>query len=367
MRAEEVESAVAELRGGAQDFGVPVAVRLAASLMNCPGSLLVHSYGDQAHVLLAHGIDRRLLQPTYPRNPFDITYPPGRVLFGDELKHEPHFREHPLMQGADGWKYFLGIPLSLPLTDSVISLWVGDPRNGAQHPTDITPFTTVALMIADMIQTAVELIARHSQESKPFAGVAEERAPPPVAPRMLSRPDDPAAVSGFLFDTLIPQRRLKQRGAISYHTVMRWRSAVKPCQIAALRSLKRYDPDAVVERGAGFLVAAARDLFGDRLVTRVTNVPCGNSGPDCLAYRLARRVADRMDVPYIAAFEPLPVKGTSHPRRNASRPPMRLRDAPDEATLLIDDVATSGAHIEEAVDLLRERARGVFPIALTGE
>ena len=367
MRAEEVERAIAQLRGGAQDFGIPVAVRFAASLMNCPGSLLVHSYGDKAHVLVAHGIDRRLLRPSYPRNPFDIAYPPGRVLFGDELKHEPHFRNHPLMQGADGWKYFLGIPLSLPLTDSVISLWVGDPRVGATHPSDIAPFTTVALMIADMIQTAIELIERYPQGASPVVGVAEERTPLPVAPRMLSRPDDSAAVSAFLFDTLVPQRRIKQRGAISYHTVLRWRAAVKPWQISALRSLKRYDPDAVVERGAAMLVNTALDLFGERLVARVTNVPCGNSGPDCLAYRLARRVAQLMDVPYIDAFETLPVTGTSHPRRNAKRPAMQLRNAPDEATLLIDDVATSGAHIEEACDLLRERARGVLPIALIGE
>lgn len=367
MRAEEVEAAIAVLRRGAQDFGVPVAVRFAASLMNCPSSLLIHSYGDRAHVLLAHGIDRRMLRQDYPRHPFDIAYPPGRVLFGDELKDEPFFRDHPMMQGPDGWKFFLGIPLSLPLTDSVISLWVGDPRVGAVHPIDITPFTTVALMIADMIQTAIELIGRYSHETTPVAAVAEERAPPPTASRLLARPDDPAAVSAFLFDTLVAQRRVKQRGAASYHTVLRWRAAVKPWQIAALRSLKRYDPDAVVDRGAGMLVDAARDLFGARLVTRVTNVPCGNSGPDCLACRLAHRVAEMMDVPYVAAFEDLPVTGSSHPRRNARRPAMRLKQAPDEAILLIDDVVTSGAHVEEACDLLRPRARAVFPIALIGE
>ena len=63
------------------------------------------------------------------------------------------------------------------------------------------------------------------------------------------------------------------------------------------------------------------------------------------------------------AFAGLEVAGSSHPRTNATRPRMRLVAEPNGNILLIDDVATSGSHIEEAATLLRRVAAGVTPVA----
>ena len=77
--------------------------------------------------------------------------------------------------------------------------------------------------------------------------------------------------------------------------------------------------------------------------------------PEPVARRRRMRTADKL--------APLPAQGGSHPRQNLKRPTMRLRaPVPDIPILLIDDVATSGRHIEEATLLLRSAAPVVMPL-----
>jgi len=47
--------------------------------------------------------------------------------------------------------------------------------------------------------------------------------------------DQNSVITEFLFQTLIEQRRLKNRGIISYHGLYRWREPIKRWQIAALK------------------------------------------------------------------------------------------------------------------------------------
>lgn len=176
------------------------------------------------------------------------------------------------------------------------------------------------------------------------------------------RTDSPGVVSEFLLSTLIRQKRLLRRGPVAYHALARWRSAVKDTQLAALKALKRDPGEAFLGAVADEMVTAAGALFGRETFQAVTHVPCGNSGPGCLAARLAKLVAERLSVDLIDAFEALPPSGGSHPRGNVRRSSMVLREAPTVPVLLIDDVATSGAHIEEAAMLLRATAPAVLPL-----
>ncbi len=177
-----------------------------------------------------------------------------------------------------------------------------------------------------------------------------------------SRQDPPGVVSEFLLSTLIRQKRLLRRGPVAYHALARWRSAVKDTQIAALKALKRDSGDLFLAAVVEEMAQAAGTLFGRETFQAVTHVPCGNSGPFCLAARLAPLLADRLGVGLVDAFEPLPPSGGSHPRGNTRRAGMVLRTAPQVPVLLIDDVATSGAHIEEAAMLLRAAAPAVLPL-----
>ncbi|MFM9976902.1 MAG: hypothetical protein ACKVOP_02490 [Sphingomonadaceae bacterium] len=174
--------------------------------------------------------------------------------------------------------------------------------------------------------------------------------------------DSPAVLSEFLLATLVWQKRLLRRGDVPYHALARWRASVRDTQLEAVKALKRDPSGFLLDALSDRMTAAATALFGRDTFRAVVPVPCGNSGEHCLSKRLGARIAERLDVPCIDAFAPIPVRGTSHPRRNRDRPAMTVTNAPDVPVLLIDDVATSGAHIEEAARLLRRTAPAVLPL-----
>ncbi|MFN3370273.1 MAG: hypothetical protein ACK4Z0_01950 [Sphingomonadaceae bacterium] len=183
------------------------------------------------------------------------------------------------------------------------------------------------------------------QPARPMAGVFE-----PPAEAFTDRAD---VVGNFLFDTLVHRPRLLRRNLTSYHGLYRWRANMKSTQVAALRALKRNPPPSFVDRVARSLAAGADDLFGSTAYRAVVAVPCGHSGPGCLTELVAERLAALVGKPLVRAFAPIEVSGSSHPRRNPARPPIRLEKLPESSVLLIDDVASSGQHIDECASLLR--------------
>lgn len=177
-------------------------------------------------------------------------------------------------------------------------------------------------------------------------------------------PDSPSVVTEFLLTTLIKQRRLLRRGVVPYHALRRWRASVKDAQLAALKALKNDPSDVFVHAVAEEIAATARALYGQETFQAVVAVPCGNSGPGCLAARLAPAVAGLLDLPHIDAFDPLPPSGGSHPQANVRRAKMHQKSPVDCPVLLIDDVATSGAHLAEAALALKAAgAPAVLPMA----
>jgi hypothetical protein len=172
----------------------------------------------------------------------------------------------------------------------------------------------------------------------------------------------------FILKTLVPARRMTTRNGVSYTTTAKWRSAIKDWQIVALRALKKQPPPALLEAAAQKVLQAAHDLVGKGGFTSVVSVPCGHSGPGCFSSLLAQAIASIAGVRCIPLFEDMCLAGSSHPRTNATRPKMRMSGQvdPSERVLLVDDVATSGAHIAEATNLLRQAGCAVLPIAWIG-
>lgn len=211
----------------------------------------------------------------------------------------------------------------------------------------------------------IRVVTADSTQPMALCTIADQRRMLSSAAQ-LARPagESPAVVSDFLSATLIRQTRLLRRGDVPYHALRRWRASVKDVQLAALKALKADPPAAFVDAVAEELAAAARSLFGKETVQAVVAVPCGNSGPECLARRLAAAVAARLDLVHIEAFEPLAPSGGSHPQGNVRREKMRLATPVTKPVLLIDDVATSGAHLAEAALLLKSAgAAAVLPMA----
>jgi predicted amidophosphoribosyltransferase len=153
------------------------------------------------------------------------------------------------------------------------------------------------------------------------------------------------------------------RGKTPFHVIARWRKSVKEAQISALKALKRKPSAGFIDAVSSELASAATDLFGSSTFEAVTNVPCGHSGPRCLSALLAERTAQILGVAYRPAFAVLEKSGSSHPATNAKRPRMRLKDRLECPVLLIDDVATSGSHIDEAAQLLKKTAPAVLSMA----
>jgi hypothetical protein len=175
--------------------------------------------------------------------------------------------------------------------------------------------------------------------------------------------DGVGPVSRFLVDTLVKAQRLYTCSQTSYIGLRKWRSAIKPHQIAALKALKSDPSDAFVSAVAEEMVESVRAVYGDASNCVVVPVPCGSSGPDCFSCRLAGAVASRLNIAKVEAFAPIDVaRGSSHPRRNIKRPNMKLLRTVDQPVILIDDVSTSGSHINEAASLLRTTAPQVWPI-----
>lgn len=207
--------------------------------------------------------------------------------------------------------------------------------------------------------TELSEIAAESVVASRFpAGVREI-----INPYASGESEDHQVVSDFLLSTLIRRRSMRARRDLIYFGVRNWRSALKSYQIAALRAIKRNPPEPFLRAVATEVADEAVRLAGRNAFQAVTAVPCGHSRPDGLSHQLGRHVARHLGLPFTDAFAYRSILGSSHPRTNLSRPPMKLVCAPVGHTLLVDDVATSGAHIAEAATLLRSRGINVTPIA----
>lgn len=172
---------------------------------------------------------------------------------------------------------------------------------------------------------------------------------------------DPLAT--FLFRTLVPRRLLRSRKSAHYVTLRSWKKSVKDTQIAALRSLKLQLPPKAVAAIAAEIAVAVQDLYPGIMFTAVVPVPCGSSGHQrCLSFQLAQEVSKALGVQLCRALSSSGSAGTSHPKQSARLTKFEVEEAVSGQVLLVDDVVTSGQHIELAMKALR--SRGAIPLAI---
>lgn len=170
------------------------------------------------------------------------------------------------------------------------------------------------------------------------------------------------SVARFLNDTLVRRQRLRSRKSVHYLVLRSWAKPIKNYQINALRALKATPPTGLINEIAAEMASAIKAVHGIPAEGSVVPVPCGHSDSDCLSAMLARSLAVQMGLECVDAFLCQHQSGTSHPKTNLRRPKMRLREEVRTPVILVDDVATSGAHVEEAARLLSASAPSVWPI-----
>jgi predicted amidophosphoribosyltransferase len=181
-------------------------------------------------------------------------------------------------------------------------------------------------------------------------------------PNSAAKAENAPVVSRFLLETLLKKPRLLQRKSQPYLALRTWRKPIKQYQISAIKALKSDVPEAFVAQISDELAKGVQSVYGATKDAVVVAVPCGHSGQNCLSHQIAAALALRLGVPHVAAFEPLKLTGSSHPKTNAKRPKMKLTAPVEQRVILVDDIATSGAHIEEAAKLLQKSAKAVWPI-----
>ncbi len=174
--------------------------------------------------------------------------------------------------------------------------------------------------------------------------------------------------SGFLMETLVLRPAIRNRNDVSYITIRTWRRAIKEHQISALRLLKSTPQEAFIDQIAKETADNIVRPLPTQAFDTVVAIPPGHSRSEFgFSEQIAARIAERMNVPYCAALTAPRRPGSSHPRKNATlQAPEISVDTKLGNVLLIDDVATSGHHIELAVKKLATVATHVTAIAWIG-
>lgn len=174
-------------------------------------------------------------------------------------------------------------------------------------------------------------------------------------------PQEPSLL--FLMKTLVPRRAIHERNKVSYLTLMSWRHAIRTYQIEALKALKQNIPPELPAQVAATMAGEINSLVGSGAFRAIVPMPCGHSHEEsCLSRELARSLGASVGLPVVAALASSPQKGSSHPKKNSRRPPMKLMEKLPGPVILVDDVATSGAHVEEAIKLLKPVCGAVLAV-----
>ena len=179
--------------------------------------------------------------------------------------------------------------------------------------------------------------------------------------------ENEAFLTKRLHESLPIKRTIHIRNGVAYLTVRAWRQREKAQQIAAFKRLKRCPSSDLVGYATDDLAATLTALFGAGRDLTFTHVPCGHSGhAQCLSRRLAEEVAAACGGRYMPLWHDRPQTGSSHPRTIVARPPLRWKSWPAGRTIVIDDVATSGAHLAETILALRSNGIAAAGIAWIG-
>ena len=164
-------------------------------------------------------------------------------------------------------------------------------------------------------------------------------------------------LSLFLFETLIRKRRLLARNGASYIALRQWRKPIKAHQIDALQAIKTDKSPAIVETIAEEIAQQIEKIYG-KLFTHVVPIPGGSSGREAsLSAAVAEIVAKKLGITLKNILrQPAVNQGKSHPKKSVTLQPYTTTEELSGNILVLDDVASSGRHIELAMQAIKKHS-----------
>jgi predicted amidophosphoribosyltransferase len=269
----------------------------------------------------------------------------------NRLRAEPWFAGHPIAAHIPMAGTAMGFAINHGEQKGALHLMLFDPE------ASLPRLRSTAAALTQLCALASEILAASEDNRAVADGFSEPNGTPMCA-------DQASPVTDFLLATLQVKRRLLQRNGVSYFGLRTWSASIKTHQMRAIEAIKQSPPRAFIERAAEEITAEAKAITGTLGLTAVVPVPCGHSKiVKCFSVQLAEAVAKKLHVPFRPIFKETRLKGGSHPSQSAALLPMAVEAQLGGRVLLIDDIASSGRHIELAVNELRKSTEHVTAIA----
>ena len=172
----------------------------------------------------------------------------------------------------------------------------------------------------------------------------------PPRPRQASYLSDAADPLDYLVD----RPKIFRRNAVSYMAAKTWRQGIKPQQIEAMRQAKRTCEWPTLTKASVDICAMMSGLFGKPSDILVTSIPCGHSRvANCFSTRLGQSVAAALGLPFEPVWAHRFLNGSSHPTQSRKLPPLKRLFDPVGPVIVIDDIISTGTHMEQALLDLR--------------
>jgi hypothetical protein len=307
-------------------------------------------------------------------NDFSNDPPPPRMIASDasfviykDVQNDPSLKGHQIQSIVPKIKTLIGVRLTSPDVVGEIVMGVFNaPMEFFESDTEFARYVKFVMMLQGQFEDIKEneLVAAFypaGQNADAMQEAGFESSSANIAKTM-----DPAAK--FLFDTLSHKQSLHVRNGSSYISLRTWKKAIKEHQIAALTAAKLFPPDSFIDLVADELATSAKRLYGSHSFAAIVPVPGGSSSTQSsLSEMLAARVAVKLSLPVQFVLAPqIVAKGKSHPSKSAKLRPYELRENVKGNALLIDDVATSGRHIELAQMAIRASGHDCFALSWIG-
>lgn len=332
------------------------AARLAQRLTASRSAFLALSDAEKVCVVGKDGVSWNELPRTWSLE--SLAGQSRELCYIRNVSRHPTLQKHPLRDAMPTLRKLLYAPFDIGSETVKGGIIMVDPALKWPFDNNTTmALTELAALAGEVIR---DLYLQHeSVPSPPLQGLSD------ISGQEFLAND---AVCSFLLDTLQTRQSLKSRGDTAYTTLRTWRKPLKTYQIKAMTALKAAPPPPFISAVAAELANAGRRMIGASNISAVVNVPCGHARTGhCLSQMLAEAVAAELSVSYIESLRRQHRPGRSHPRRNARLEPFEVVTRPKGTVLLIDDVATSGRHLELAVNALRPHVSHVAALAWIGD